>query len=370
MREETHNNTEAVFGEVRTSTVEGFAGSVIPIGGVVWEGYSHRKMWDMIMRANPDELFERVRQWHDVASRLAESNKIIQQRLNALLLSWQGPAAEAAAASQQRLLNWAQDAMTRASTVGTQLGNYGNALVSARQRMPQPQHRAAELNFRHDEGVTVLEGTAGAHMLLQMLSDRLPTAQQAREAKHDAVQIMRELEGNAVKAERAMPQFNDAPKTTKPGQPNPVQPRPWREPGPRAPYHDPVSGSGWSIGDADSSFDGTASVGTSAAQAVSAPVGYGPGEIRGASPLGGAGGGQMGVIDRGTPAGPGTFGASASGGLAARTAPAGPGGGFLPAAVGGRSDGGEDTEKPLADYLEGDGLFTDDRPVAPPVLGI
>jgi hypothetical protein len=233
------HNKQAVFGEViRNTATGGVADRIIPAGGVRWEGYSHRQMWDMIMRSQPDELFRSVDQWRSAAIRLEECNKTLQQRLNTLLVTWQGPAAQAAADSQQRLLNWAQEAATRASTVGTQLGNYGNALVSARLRMPQPQHRWAELDFRDGDGANALDGTAGAHLLLQMLSNRLPTAQQAREAKRGAIQIMRELEANAVEAERAMPQFSNAPNTTnegplhreppipRPPLPNPVPPRP------------------------------------------------------------------------------------------------------------------------------------------------
>jgi hypothetical protein len=47
----------------------------------------------------------------------------------------------------------------------------------------------------------------------------------------------------------------------------------------------------------------------------------------------------------------------------------GPGGGFMPGAVGGRSDGDEDREKSVPEYLESDDLFKDDRPVSKPVWG-
>jgi hypothetical protein len=319
-------------------------------------------MWDMIMRSTPAELFARVDGWRDVAAKLEVGNKLIQQRLNTLLTTWQGPAAEAAAGSQQRLLDWAQDAAGRASAVGTQLGNYGNALVSARMRMPQPQHRSAELSFRDGDGANALEGTAGAHLLLQMLSDRLPTAQQSREAKRDAVVIMRELEGNAVEAEQAMPRFtaapaagNDGPFDPSPRPPVPVHPSPGANQLP-APATQPA-------------FDG-ANLGTTA-QAVGDPVGYGMGESRGAVPHGGgAAGGQPGLIGKGFLAGGGSLSAAGSGGPVARAAAMSPGGGFLPAPAGARTDGDEDKEKPLAEYLEDDGIFTVDQPSSRPVWGV
>lgn len=358
-----------VVGEVRGNpSAGGLDTRVTPASGVRWEGYTHRQMWDMIMRSTPAELFARVDRWHGVATRLEEGNRLIQQRLNTLLATWRGPAAEAAAASQQRLLDWAQDAASRASVVGTQLGNYGNALVSARMRMPQPQHRWAELSFRDGDGAKALEGTAGAHLLLQMLSDRLPTAQQAREAKREAVVIMRELEGNAVEAERAMPGFTSAPTTGNEGlvEPSPRPPVPVRpSPGP-----DPLLTHGTQPAFGGAYVGTTAqAVGDSGGYGISG--GYGMGESRGGIPHGGgAVGGQPGLVGRGPLGGGGVPGAAGLGGAMARGGAISPGSGFLPAPVGARTDGDEDKEKPLAEYLEDDGIFEDDRPWSRPVWGV
>jgi hypothetical protein len=357
------NSHHYLVGEVRESrSMGGLDSRVAPTSGVWWEGYTHRQMWDMVMRSTPDELFARVDRWHAVATTLEEGNRLIQQRLNTLLATWRGPAAEAAAASQQRLLDWAQDAASRASAVGTQLGNYGNALVSARMRMPQPQHRWAELSFRKGDGANALEGTAGAHLLLQMLSDRLPTAQQAREAKQEAVVVMRELEGNGVQAEQAMPRFTSAPTT---GSDEPFDP----SPRPSPPVDSSTAGRLPTPADTRPAFDG-ANLSTTA-QAVGDPVGHGVGESRGAVPHGGgSAGGQPGLIGRGPLAGSGPLGGvTGQGGLAARAAAAVPGSGFMPGPMGARTDGDEDKEKPLADYLKDDGIFTDDRRVSRPVWG-
>lgn len=362
-----HNDTHAVVGEVHGSPSAGGLGS---LSGVWWEGYTHRQLWDMIMRSNPAELFARADQWRTAAGKLVDCNRTIQQRLDALLATWRGPAAEAAAASGKRLLDWAQEAATSASTVGTQLSNYGNALVSARLRMPQPQHRWAELSFRGGEGANVLEGTAGAHILLQLMSDRLPTAQQARAAKRDAVQIMRELEQSAIEAQRAMPQFTSAPQTTNEASPHPV---------PHFPPYPSSSPGQPPIFDVQPSFDGTAPIATTTAQAVGDPAGYGSGDSRGFPSPGGGGyggggqigggygaGGPVGAPGRGPAMGAGWLGGVVPGGWSAAGA-AGSGGGFIPA--GARTGGDEDTEKPLADYIEPDGIFTDNRPVSPPVWG-
>jgi hypothetical protein len=119
----------------------------------------------------------------------------------------------------------------------------------------------------------------------------------------------------------------------------------------------------------DPSFDATTT-----AQAVGDPAGYGSSEPRGSLPHGGgAAGGQVGVLGKGTATGPGSLGTTAPGAAAARATAAGLGSSVMPGAVpataGGRGGGDEDTEKPLADYLDGDELFKDDRPASPPVWG-
>lgn len=361
--------------------------------GVRWEGYSHGDMWSMIMRARPDQLFARVDRWRAVAARLVEGNKGLQRELDALLRTWQGPAAAAAATSQQRLLDWAQEAATRADAVGARLGDYGNALVDARARMPQPQHRTAEMRFRDGEEVTVRDGAAGAHMLLQMLSDRLPSARETREAREEAMRVMRELEAEATRAEQAMPQFAAAPKTTNEAVPPPVWPgtdpdRPWTRPGgptpgtfpPPLPEHaSPTTTSAQAAGEypgrGPNAFPGATPNGPGGQGALSGPGG---GMLTGAGPYGGSGQHQAGAHNQNGP--------RAQGGMAgqgpvpgAKPQPAVPpstragsaGGmnGFVPGGAGARADGDEDREKPLAAYLEADELFKDERPVSRAVWG-
>lgn len=240
--------------------------------------------------------------------------------------------------------------------------------------MPQPQHRWAELSFRDGEGATVRDGVPGAHLLLQMMSDRLPTAQQAREARREAVRVMRELEENAVEAERGMPSFTDAPPSTT-GGPPPAGQRPFGAVDPPVPGTAGPSFDGTSSGTATPSSGGTSS-GTTAARNVGEFVG--PGEPRGGPPHGGqpapigrGGGtpGEIGGFARGVGVGTGPFGGAAQGWSPARTAGAGPGGGFFGGPGAARTDGDEDRDKPLADYLEPEDIFTVDGPVSPPVWG-
>ncbi|MGB3437358.1 MAG: PPE domain-containing protein [Actinophytocola sp.] len=362
------------------SVVSGLKGSD---DGVFWEGYSHQEMWGMIMRSEPSKLFERVDQWQRVAAKLEERNVQLQTELNNLLKTWQGPAAAAAAASQQKLLTWAQDAATRASTISTQLADYGNALVDARMRMPQPQHRQAELGFRDDEGATVQDGTVGAYKLLQLNSDRLPTEQQRREAKNEAVRVMQRLEKDADTAERAMPRFSPAPPVTvapdpappaRPAPANPAIPDAPQDPGPQTPpgMGSPGFASGAPTAPSAVSFDAPGTgLGPGAPESGGRPS-YGDGRFGppGNGPLGaGPFRGETGVLGERPVAGVGpvtqSVGAS---GMPGRPGNGGHAPGVMPGSAGTRGD--EDKEKPLADYLDGpDDVFSVDQPAYPPVLG-
>jgi uncharacterized protein YukE len=364
----------------RVSVVSGLGG---PADRVFWEGYSHQEMWGMVMRSRPDELFERVQKWHKLAEQLEASNVSLQRELSVLLRTWQGPAAAAAAASQQKLLGWAQDAATRASTISTQLAGYGNALVDARLRMPQPQHRQAEMDFRAGEGAKVQDGVVGAYKLLQLNSDRLPTELQRREAKNEAVRVMQRLENDAVAAERAMPRFDPPPAVTAAPDPAPPPgpgraapgatplPSPPPDPGPwLPPATDPqVFEPGAATTPAAVSLTGPGT-----GQGVADPGGR-PWYGGGSGPLGGEPpatapfrGGQGALAEPPAPGmGPGGKPVGAPG-IPPRPGTGGQTTGVMPGAANSRGD--EDKEKPLADYLEGpDDVFSPGRPAYPPVLG-
>ncbi len=368
------------------SAVSGLKG---PDDGVFWKAYSHQEMWGMVMRSQPDALFERVGQWQTLAQTLMRRNESLQKSLTDLLATWQGPAAAAAAASQQKLLAWAQDAATRASTISTQLADYGNALVDARLRMPQPRHRQAELDFRAGEGANVQDGAVGAYKLLQLNSDYLPTEQERREAKNEAVRVMQRLEKDAVAAERAMPRFDAPPTVTAapdpappgaparpapvtpsvPGAPQPSVTPP--DPGPQTPPGTEPPGYTSTTPAAVSSTRPGTSFGPGAPDAGGGPLHDGRvGPFGGGSgPLGaGPFRSEAGVLgERPAGVGPATKPVGASG-IPGRSGVGGQTPGVMPGPAGARGD--EDKEKPLADYLEGpDDVFAVDWPAYPPVLG-
>src|SRR5215207_4673969 len=80
------------------------------LGHVRWEHFSHRHMWNMIMDARPDEVFERHREWRDLGRQLVEVNTAVQGQLNTLFTTWRGSAAMTAALGNTSLLAWAQEA--------------------------------------------------------------------------------------------------------------------------------------------------------------------------------------------------------------------------------------------------------------------
>jgi hypothetical protein len=362
------------------------------LGHVRWDGFGHRHMWNMIMDARPDDVFERHERWTKLGASLAEVNTAVQQTLNSLFESWRGSAAITAALSNTHVLGWAQEAAESVQQVGEQLGHYGNALVEARNRMPQPRHVYYERTFRAGDGATVLNGPENTYTLLQLADDQMYTLQERREAKQRAVEVMQAFEANAIDVRQQLGTIpplhgsidpdgdggSDDPSLIPSPGPGGVPPS-WRPlPGDAGPAPtgsmgaDPsFAGSGagsGGVGGAGGYGPGTGALGMAGTGADAVTGGRGPGgPFTGmAGPRGvGAGASAMG---RGVGALPGQgVGAEA----AARGAGAGArgGGAFYPP-FGGAGGGEDDRDKPLAPYLVAeDDLFDDDRVVAPPVFG-
>lgn len=357
------------------------------LGHVRWEGFSHKHMWNMIMRAQPDDVFRRHCDWNDIGRDLIGINKDIQVALNSLFQTWRGTASLTAALGNSQLLSWSQDSAEVTQVVGEELGCYGNALVDARKRMPQPRISNTERLFREGDGAVVPEGPENAFMLRQLLSDHLPSNKERRQAKADAVQVMRTFETEAVSVEHRLPTYSASPQVaplTSPGPDGPVSPGPVPVPVPGGdpgtttpgPLPLPLPGEPASTGAAGHSpmpgvdgpgagrlaggiggVGGLSGLGTGAG----ADANYGGRVPGGGGPLTGAGPGGL---------GPGGAGAGQAGMAGAAAARGGGGGGFYPPMGGAGAGRDEEQEKRLASYIVADDdLFADDRPVSPPVFG-
>lgn len=359
------------------------------LGHVRWEHFSHRHMWNMIMDARPDDVFERHHEWRDLGRRLVEVNTAVQGQLNTLFTTWRGSAAMTAALGNTSLLAWAQDAAEITDEVGAQLGVYGNALVEARRRMPQPRPVDAERAFRSGDGVEVLSGPENAYVLMALLDDNEPTARRSREARQQAIEVMRAFETDANQVATEVDQaYATPPVAADPDGGNDWAEVPSPVPGP-SPGPPPPAWSADQGGPATTTQQGAAGSGHpgSGSAGAAGPGGFGAGGLGGLGGAAAGGGADQAYGGRGFgpaagvrgphgPGGPGRgFGglagqAAAAEAAAARGAGGARGGGMLYPPVGGAAGRDEDREKPLASYvMADDDLFDDDRVVAPPVFG-
>lgn len=283
-----------------------------PLGSVRWEGFTHRHMWNMIMDARPDDVFERYERWNRLGAELIEVNAVVQQQLNTLFTTWQGTAAMGAGASNARLLQWSQDVAETTQNIGEQLGTYGNALVEARKRMPQPRAMTNEQDFRAGDGTSGLTGQENAYLWFQLMSDHQATAAEREEARQGAIAVMQTFESDAVQVEREVSSrpYEWTPQAVDRGYGLVAGPEP-------TPDYD----GGILLPQDSTTPAGTTPAGTAPVGVGSGPPGYGgPGGPGGVSGPGGSGPGGGG-------SGPGGYGPGGGAGSPGYVAPGGGAGG-------------------------------------------
>jgi hypothetical protein len=372
------NNREATFGKIH------------------WNCYEHRELWDMVQSANLSTLGGQADQWTGLARNVRETTEDVDQLVRKLLQSWRGPSAAQAADSVQQLTAWAATAGEHAEHIGAGLSTYTSAIDEAQRRMPEPVHYWAERWFKQGYAVKRLDGPEGAYMLDELLDDKLPTKQEADDAKAAAVRVMEQYESASHDVRhRLPPAFDTAPQVSTvtadsvapepPGGPPVVDHDPGFEPDPGierdpGPGGDP-GGPGRVPGDSTSTasalpptftgaglpggLDGVIGAAGPGGPGPGAP-GYGTGVGPGFAALPGSG--VPGAPGEGARAGTGRFGTGAAG-----FGPGAPGGrgaaggyGMYPPGQGPRRE--EDTEH-RDKYAKGYDLLDDLPPAYPPVFG-
>ncbi|MFJ7214828.1 PPE domain-containing protein [Amycolatopsis sp. NPDC098790] len=373
-RAKTRNNREATFGKIN------------------WNAYEHRELWDMVQSAVPAKLGEHAAWWQEVATGVRNATEEVSALVRKLRESWQGPSADQAAASVDRLTGWATTVGENAQRVGSGLDSYTSVVSEARRRMPEPVHYWAERWFRQGYAVKRLDGPEGTYMLDQLLDDKLPTKQEADAAKAEAVRVMEQYESASHDVRhRLPPEFDTAPPVTAgPGGTTPLPPAP--PPGPPAPPGPPVppapggpgepgpgphDGSGHEPGTGPDDSTSTASAlppvftGAGVPGALDGVIGAaGPG-----SPAAGYGFPVAGTPGSGAPglgeggrAGAGRFGAGTTGFGPGGTGGRGTAGGYGMYPPGQQTRREEDTEH-RDKYAKGYDLLDDLPPAYPPVFG-
>ncbi len=379
---ETHHKDAADRRHARRRTAERHRNRTPGrFGKVNWEAYQHDELYNMIMKADPRQMYERARAWKDLAGAIEHTTGEVQRIVQQVMGSWQGQAAVNAGSATTGLMQWAGAASHTAGTVAARMSDYSEAVATAQRRMPEPAFATAERNFRDGYTVTMTGGPADAVFLRQLLSDGMVSHEQARARKAEAVAVMETYESHSRAVHDEMPHFTDPPPTT-------TATPAW------TPADDPGGGGGAGGGGAAEPGGGTSAVPGANASTTAAsfldPVGPGGTGLPGGTTFGGpgslSGSGGAEALRTGSPFGAGGAGGAAglgAGALAGRGPGGvlgGPGGmvgggagarggagayGGMPMGRGAGEEDGEHTNK----YDEGLDLFDDLPPAYPPVFG-
>ncbi|HEX7304744.1 PPE domain-containing protein [Lentzea sp.] len=358
-------------------------------GTIRWDAYTHQQMWDMVHAADVPGMSVRGAQWQELAPKLRETSRSVQDVVNRLTSSWRGPSAELAAQAATALTSWGETVGDSSERVSRGLDNYTTVLQETKRRLPEPVHYWAEKHFRDGYDVKVLSGPQGLNLLEQLTDDHMPTKAEARDAKAEAVAVMQVYENESRNTRGTLPVFDTAPPVTQPPTtvtpppppppPPPLppehtpEPPPWRPdpvPVPTPDVQTPAAGNDDSTAVAafGPSGAGAAPFGTTA---FGSPAGGFPGTTTGlpgtTAPgvLGGSGpgvpGGAAGVLGQ-QPGG-------AVAGVGGRGPAGGPGAGgygMMPPSAGAN---GEDDRHHTNRYAERMDFLDDIPPGVPPVLG-
>ena len=371
-------------------------------GKANWEAYQHYELYNMIMKADTRQMYERAQHWKTLADEIETTTTEVQKVVEQVMTSWQGQAAVNAGSATTRLMQWAGTASHTAGTVAENMSTYSDTVATAQRRMPPPGFATAERRFRDGYTVMTTGGPADAVFLKQLVSDGMVGHEQARARKAEAVNVMESYEQDSRVVHTKMPRFEDAGPTTKdsptwtPAATDPSGGGGGAGGGSSTPGFPPGGSPGGAVPSGNSST--TPSGLAPAATGPTGPgggfppgtTGFGPGGLNGGGDQLRGGGGLGGGFPGGFGSGSGGVGAGASAGaLGPGALGRGPGGAVIGGpggmaaggagarggmgAMGGMpfgagANGEEDTEH-TNKYDEGLDLFDDLPPAYPPVFG-
>lgn len=313
-------------------------------GKINWAAYDHQQLWDMIHSSDPAAMGTAAHRWAQLAVGVDSTTSEVHKTVQKLLLSWRGPSAVRAAESASKLTAWGAGASATMRDVGEGLDSYTNALLEARDTMPEPVYYSDVRHFREGYDVKASSGPSAAILVDQLLDDHLPTKQEETTAKAKAVRVMERYESTSKQVHDRLPQFTDAPEV--------------------------VVGGGDTGGKADTTPSSVPSRPRSRPTPVTAGGGVSvPEETGGGSGYAGNPILSRGAVTGGTQTG-GAPAARPEGAPAASARGTGSGGGMgmFPPGAGQRGEGDSEHENRYGEDLGLD--FLDDLPAAyPPVLG-
>jgi uncharacterized protein YukE len=339
-------------------------------GKVNWDAYQHDQLFDMIHRANVGDMSSRAAQWSTLAGKIEATTSDVQRVMERLMGAWRGQAAVSSAASNTRLMQWADTASQTASKIADGMSSYTEAVGRAQARIPDPAFATAERNFRDGYTVTSTGGPSTAILLNQLLSDGMVSHEEARARKAEAVQVMESYEAQSKDVHDTMPHFSANEADINPGGET-WSPSPDWTPDPAPGQTPPVGSTGGNSSTTASSFVNPALTGGGTTTGAPGGTGYGGG-------LGSLGSGGSDII-RNSPGFGGSGGLAGIGGVPGRGAVGAAGvvngarGAGGPGAFGGMPFGhgaqGEEDKEHRNKYDEGMDFLDDLPPAYPPVFG-
>ncbi|ANZ40859.1 hypothetical protein BBK82_37630 [Lentzea guizhouensis] len=202
-------------------------------GTIRWDAYTHQQLWDMVHSADLPGMSVRTGQWQELAPRLRDTSRSVQDIANKLASSWRGPSAELAAQAASALTSWGETVGDSTARVAKGLDDYTSVLQETKRRLPEPVHYWAERRFNEGYDVKVADGPQGLNLLEQLTDDHMPTKVEARNAKAETVAVMQVYESESRNTRSTLPVFDTAPPTAQ--QPGPAAPPPPVVAGPEAP---------------------------------------------------------------------------------------------------------------------------------------
>jgi uncharacterized protein YukE len=381
-------------------------------GKANWDAYEHYQLYNMIMKADAGQMYDRAQQWKTLADGIEDTTTEVQRVVQQVMTTWQGQAAVNAGSSATQLMQWAGTASHTAGQVASSMSSYSDAVATAQRHMPPPAFATAERNFRDGYSVMTSGGPADAILLKQLTTDAMVSQQEAHARKAEAVAVMENYESHSKSVHDQMPHFTDAAPATKDapaftprsGAPGAGGAGGSGSGGPGSPGF-PPAGSGVSGGSSPSGNTSTSAAGfvdpfgpsgANGLQGSNGLTGFGggPGSLNGSggdalrfgSGFGSGGPGGVGAFGVGGAGGPGSgaaagMGAGAlagrgpggviggPGGVAGAAGARGGAGGYGGMPLGGGRGNGEEDGEHTNKYDEGLDLFDDLPPAYPPVFG-
>lgn len=171
-----------------------------PDEGTRWRGFAHRELYVMLHDGpGPAASAEPSRRWGEIASTLTEIGQDLQKALDLTGSGWTGRAAGAAYSRLSTTVAWASATGTNAAAMRTAVEDQAGHIAKARAAMPKPEDVPA---VQPDPTV------APAVQVVQAQTDAEPAEAAASSAEERAVEVMTAYETSTSGTTGGLATFN------------------------------------------------------------------------------------------------------------------------------------------------------------------